>query len=289
MTRSRLAAGGLLAAALAAGTLSDSAPANPPRTLGGYHVLAVDFHIHSFPQTWSTLAPWDTVIEAGHQGLDAIAMVPHDQVWAAKVGHWFAGAAGGAIVLVGEEITTPGYHLLAVGITERVATDLTAARAIDDIHRQGGVAIAAHPYRWSWPAYDAEAMQKLDGSEVVRPETAFSLVFGSELDEFFQRAPLTPIGASDYHGLGLMGHARTFVFAKERTERGILDAVRDGRTIVYGNGRVYGDPGLIELAAHDGTLDRGVPQLPVPGAARLFSRITGVLGLVLAAFVGRRS
>ena len=183
------------------------------------------------------------------------------------------------MVLVGEEITPPDYHLLAVGITDAISGE-RLARTIDEVHRQGGVAIAAHPYEPFWPAYDAEALQKLDGAEVVRPESQQDEARASQLREFFRRAPLTAIGASDSRGLGPMGYSRTYVFARERTEQGVLDAVRDGRTVVYDRGRAYGDPALIEMAAANGTLDRDAPDLPVPGGARLFSRIAAVAGLV---------
>jgi predicted metal-dependent phosphoesterase TrpH len=288
MIATRALAAGLLAVAFVAGGLSDRLPSNPPRMIGGYHILATDFHVHTFPQTWSTLSPWDAVLEAEWQGLDAIAIVPHDQVWASKVGQWFTGLVDGPIVLTGEEITTRGYHMLAVGITDRIATDLSAADAIAEVHRQGGVAIVAHPYRWSWPAFDAPALAQLDGAEVVRPETPHSDQLASELREFFGRGTFAAIGSSDYHGLGLMGYARTLVFARERTAAGVVEAVRAHRTIAYDRGTAYGDAELIKLASQAGGLDPGYPVSPVPGTGRLISRIAGVLGLFAALFAGRR-
>lgn len=289
MTVAQSAAAGLLITAFAAGSLSDRVHGNPPRMLGGYHVIEADFHVHTFPQTWSTLSPWDTVLEARRHGLDAIAMVPHDQVWSSKVGRWFGEwIGGGPIVLTGEEITTPGYHMLAVGITQRVATDLSAADAIAEIHRQGGIAIAAHPYRWSWPAFDTAALKELDAAEVVRPESAQANSWAADLREFFGRGVFAAIGSSDYHGLGTIGYARTIVFARERSAAGVIEAVRARRTIAYDRGTAYGDSALISLAAEIGGLDPGYPTLPVPGQARLISRITGVLGLLLALFAGFR-
>ena len=78
------------------------------------------------------------------QGLDAIAVTGHNEVVDAKVGRWFSRLIGGPIVLVGEEILSePRYHLIAVGISTYVDFHQRAADAIDEIHRQGGVAIAA--------------------------------------------------------------------------------------------------------------------------------------------------
>jgi hypothetical protein len=76
----RLQALGLfaLAAAFAAGTWTDRRARPTVQPIAGYEILAADFHVHSFPFSWSTLSPFDTVIEADRQRLDAIAMTPHN-------------------------------------------------------------------------------------------------------------------------------------------------------------------------------------------------------------------
>jgi len=288
VTAGRLAAGGLIALAVAIGTGADRAPEHSgPRRVAGYEVLAGDFHVHVFPQTWSLLSPFEAVIEAGRQGLDVIAVVPHDRRWPSPVARWFAERFGGPLVLTGEEITTPGYHLLGVGLERSVATNLTAAEAIADVHRQGGVAIAAHPYRLMWPAYDDAAMRTLDATEVVRPEVSRDAAAGAELREFFNRAPLAAIGSSDFHGLGSIGFARTLVFARERTAAAVLQAIRTHQTVVFDGDRAYGDPGLIGLARSAG-LATAYPVLPVPGIWRLVSRTAGVLGLLAMVLLGRK-
>ena len=58
MKRARLASAALLFIGLAAGTLADRPRTQPPLFLAGYRVLAVDFHVHAFPASASTLAPW---------------------------------------------------------------------------------------------------------------------------------------------------------------------------------------------------------------------------------------
>lgn len=287
MSTVRLAAGGLLVVSLGAGTLSDEARPSVAREWNGYHVLVSDFHVHHHPFGWAVLSPWDTVIEAGRQGLDVIAMTPHNQVWTGKTARWFSQAIGGPMVIVGEEITTPRYHLIAVGIADAIPANLPVGRAIDEVHTQGGVAIAAHSYEVYWPTYDADALEKLDGAEVVRPESQYVDNMAVQLREFFGRAQLTAVGASDYHGLGTVGYSRTYVFARSRTEQGVLDAIRDGRTVVYDRARAFGDPAMIAIAAEHGGLPREVPELPVPGAVRVFSRIAALLALTIALLFNR--
>src|SRR5262249_3686435 len=85
VTSPRLAAWGLLVAALAIGAVIDRPAVRAPVSIGGYRVLAADFHTHS--STWSdgALTPFGLVLEAKRQGLDVIAIIGHNEVIDAKV------------------------------------------------------------------------------------------------------------------------------------------------------------------------------------------------------------
>jgi len=272
----------LLALAIAVGTIDDAPYTRPSVTLGGYRVLAVDFHVHPFPLSASTLMPWDLVNEARHQGLDAVAITGHNSARTGWIARALASRYGDPTVLVGEEIHGPAYHMLAIGIEKSIDWRLSAAQAIDEIHRQGGVAIAAHPGAAAWPAFAGEAMRTLDASEIVQPLIFGSERFTRELREFNQLGHFTATGSSDYHGLGPIGICRTYVFARDNTAASILEALRAGRTVVYGPGQIYGDPVLVALASRD-------PRLPDPqprdGWLSVASRVLGLAGLLGAAFL----
>ena len=281
MRTARMASWSLLGIGLLAGTFSDVGHPHAPVTLGQYRVLAVDTHVHTFPLSASTLWPWDLVLEARRQGLDAIAITGHDQVLAGQMGRWFSRLMGGPMVLAGEEIISPDYHLIAVGIESTVSWRLKAAAAIDEVHRQGGIAIAAHPFAEFWPAFDEDAMRKLDGAEIVQPVVYAAGNARREFQEFFARKRLTAIGSSDYHGLGPVGLCRTYVFVRETSEQGILQALREGRTVVYdGVGAVYGDPSLIQLAGPESRLRGPEPTRPESGFLVVVSRTCGLLGMI---------
>src|SRR5207248_4567222 len=110
-----------------------------------------------------------------------------------------------------------------------------------------------------------EAVRKLDGAEVVHPAGLRDEALAAQMRQFLSRARLTAIGDSDYHlgpmspQLGEMGLCRTYVFVREQTEKGILDALREGRTVVYDREHVYGDSAMIHLAA-------GVVRPPTPAS-----------------------
>lgn len=269
----------VLMAAAVAGTRVDAARPAAVRSVDAYQLLAVDFHVHSFPFSWSTLSVFDTVIDAHWHGLDAVVLTPHNHIWVARVGDWFSRAIGGPIVVVGEEITAPGYHLLAAGLHETVPPTLTAADAIAAIHAQGGVAIAAHPFRPAWPSYDTRALGTLDGSEIVRPETLHLENLAAELQAFRGRGRFAAVGATDFHGLGPVGAVRTYVFARERSAQGVIDAVRDRRTMAYDGHRWIGDPALIARAVVAGVAPPSSTVFPRRDVLSTFSRLATVLTL----------
>ena len=295
----------LLILAIAAGTLADRPRPRPRLTIGGYRVLAVDFHTHSSMWSDGALTPWGLVLEAERQGLDAIAITGHNQVRDGKMGRWFSRLVGGQTVLPGEEILSEknAYHLIAAGIHERVSFQQSAARAIDDIHRQGGIAIAAHPLS-NFPGYDDAAMQRLDGAEICHPIIYAVTSAQGELERFAARAPVAAIGSSDFHGLGMLGFCRTYVFIRDASAssgspgassmddtsaQAILDAVRAHRTVVYGrDGQAYGDPALVRLADDDGRLRSAAPPSSRGGWLDWLSRIGGVVGLAGALAFGSR-
>ena len=287
MTRGRVLAGAAVAIAIVLGTISDNATRAVVRVAGTYQVLAVDFHVHPFPQTWSTLSPFETVVEARRHALDAIAITPHNQIWGARVGRWFANLTGGPIVIVGEEITASGFHMLGVGITRAISNTHNASGTIREIHKQGGVAIVAHPYPNTWMSFDAPALEALDAAEVVRPEAMHDERAAGDLRTFFAKGAFAPIGSTDFHGLGEIGTARTYVFAYDRTAASIVDAVRAGRTVVFDRDRVYGNRELVSLLKDREAIVTQPPPWPRTEWMRVLSRFLAVAGLMVALLTGR--
>jgi hypothetical protein len=217
------------------------------------------------------------VLEAERHGLDAIAVTGHNEVADGQLAQRFSGAVGGPIVIAGEEVLAEGsYHMIAAGVRDVVDFRQSAADAIEAVHRQGGVTIAAHPFP-DFVGWNDAAMQRLDGGEICHPNIFASSQGQRDLERFAGRQPIAAIGSSDFHGLGQMGICRTFVFAAEATEQAILDAIRAHRTVVFGlHGKVYGDPQLTQYADR---LRIRIPSSDSRGSAiDWISRSTAVLG-----------
>jgi hypothetical protein len=170
--------------------------------------------------------------------VDVIAITNHNHNLALRIGQRLGLVAEYPIVIPGQEVTTRSFHMVAVGVTAMIDSGLSAREALDAIHAQGGVGIAAHPFAASWRDADVEALRRLDGAEVAHPASRMRPEWGPELREFFQRAravnpDLAPIGSSDFHG-GRVGHYCTHLTVDDVSRDGVLAAIRHGRTVAFG-------------------------------------------------------
>ena len=290
----RLISASFVLIGIIAGTLINRVPTAPPAPRAGYEVVEADLHVHTFFND-GLLSPFALVLQVRHQGIHAVVIANHNQVFAAKLGRWFSQLVGGPTVLVGEEITAPGFHIGAIGINERISWRQSAAEVIDEIHRQGGIAIAAHPNSKHWLAFNEnDAIGKLDGAEIMHPIAFASRERWEQMRDFYRWAnsdgrSLTATGSSDYHWFNSLGSCRTYVFVHSADEHGILEALRDGRTVVYDvEGNTYGKPELIQLLREN----------PIPhnaanhdysgsGAMDIITRVCGWCGLLGLLFFRR--
>jgi predicted metal-dependent phosphoesterase TrpH len=241
----------LLVTGLTVGSVADRPTVRVPRQSGGLQILTADLHVHAFPGD-GVLPAWQLRNEARRRGIDVIAITNHNQSIAASLP---SGAGGGALPLVvpGQEITAPGFHMVAVGVREVVNWRLPAAQAVAAVHAQGGVAIAAHPVRDSWRASADGALAEIDGTEAVHTLGEAHSRGRHQLREFYRRAreqnpTVAPIGSSDFHGMAPLGRCLTYIVVDEVSEQGVLRAIRGGRTVASDNrGALVGDPALVKL------------------------------------------
>jgi predicted metal-dependent phosphoesterase TrpH len=231
--------------AVAVGTATDRVARREIPRADEYYVVSGDFHVHTFFGD-GALAPWEIRREAARRGLDVIAITNHNHRVAARIGARLSGP--GPLLIPGQEITAPLFHVIGVGLTETVDWRLTASDAVRAVHDQGGIAIAAHPVPASWRA-EADADAVLDGAEAasLTPNTRSA----DQLQAFYRRvrarnADVAPIGSSDFHFHQPLGRCRTYAFASEPTRPAILDAIRAGRTVaVDPAGGLTGDAPLV--------------------------------------------
>jgi predicted metal-dependent phosphoesterase TrpH len=106
-----------------------------------------DLHVHT---VWSDGAQRpEVIVEAAHdRQVDVVAITDHDEIRGAlRARDWAREHPElGVDVVVGEEISTLNGHLLGLFLEECVPPGLSALDTISEIHAQGGLAVAAHPF-----------------------------------------------------------------------------------------------------------------------------------------------
>jgi predicted metal-dependent phosphoesterase TrpH len=280
---------------LLGGTLVDCTrdATSAPAARGGYLVFETDLHVHTRFSD-GVLSPFEVVLTAERQGLHALAVTEHNMAFPAKLAAWLSHRIGGPTVIVGEEVTSRGYHLLALGIRERVAPYADVREAVRAVHAQGGVAIAAHPvarYHAVFSGVD------LDGAEVVHP-VAFGGAVGAEFRwedmlTFYQAQAhpgFAAVGASDYHFFRLLGVCRTYVFAHDASEASLIDALRAGRSVTIApDGRRFGNAVLIDALDREPLPPRRSTVGYAPeGALDRVARFTAWLGMLALVLIRLR-
>ncbi|MBX3225922.1 MAG: hypothetical protein KIT84_29900 [Labilithrix sp.] len=286
---------GLFVAGLAGGVVYDPTPERPEIHRGGYRVLEADFHVHTTLSDGS-LTPLGVVRQAERRGVDVIAITEHNTAIPGAIGRAWARWRGGStpIVLQGEEVTSKRFHLIAVGIHETVSPSQPLDAVIAEIHLQRGIAIAAHPVKRYWSAYEP-VRGALDGSELMHP-LAFAGGLGwrwEDLRAFYERdqETLMPIGSSDYHWGSVLGLCRTYVFVDGApTEERVMEALFARRTVVVDReGRAYGAPALTALVTAEPIPPRAADyRYRGEGTGDRVLRAAGFAGLVGLVCITRR-
>ena len=91
------------------------------------------------------------------EGIGCIAITDHNEFKAFDV----MKDNGRVIVIPAEEVTSDEGHIIGLGIDRQIPKGLSIQATIDAIHEAGGIAVAAHPYRW-WSGIGPKNTQKYD-------------------------------------------------------------------------------------------------------------------------------
>ena len=178
-----------------------------------------DLHIHSLASDGISSVAEILDHAERRAGLDVIAITDHERVDAAQAAKAMATARGMRVqVIVGEEISTRGGHLLGLFLRERIPPWRSLKWSVARVHEQGGIAIVAHPLVPYPLCASAGAIRRLmdepdpiyhpDGIEAFNPTTA-GMRWQRRVPVFAAEVALATLGNSDAHRAQDVGHALT--------------------------------------------------------------------------------
>ena len=174
-------------------------------------------HVHTTASD-GTASPREVLsFVAEHTDLSVIAICDHNTNEGALEAAVYAHEYGVELV-VGQEVESSQGHILGLWTPHLIAPGMSAEETVAEIHAQGGLAIAAHPYAPKWwhkhglcrgetAVYDAVAF---DGVEVANSTPLlFAANFRARSYWRANRDRLAATGGSDAHMLSVIGTSRT--------------------------------------------------------------------------------
>jgi len=179
-----------------------------------------DLHIHT--RVSDGLATIEQLLEYVERetDLDVVAVTDHEDAAGGLRARELAAKRGLRFdVVVGAEITTLHGHLLGLFIEETPKSFRSVERTLEDIHRQGGLAVIPHPMSWLTRSISERTIDRVtardeagvvfDGIERANPSPAGRLTAAraTRLNRGRWRLPET--GGSDAHHLGHVGSGWT--------------------------------------------------------------------------------
>lgn len=171
--------------------------------------MLAELHCHSIYSTGTKILsegadyPKDIIKQAKRLGIGVLAITDHDNMEAFPKAKPYAKKAG-ITLIPAAEITTHDGHMLALGISEPIKPKLSVEESIYQVHKQGGLTIAAHPfehrrYGMGEKAAKCDAIEIFNALCLDRTPNLHSSAFAKKLGK-----PMT--AGSDAHWIKMMGH-----------------------------------------------------------------------------------
>ena len=202
-----------------------------------------DLHVHTVASDGVSAIDEILAFVMDHTQLDVIGIADHERVDAAHAAQAMARARDLPIeIVVGEEVSTRGGHLLALFLSERVPPFRSLRESIGIVHEQGGIAIPAHPLfpypmcaqGWMLRRLIASPDPRVrpDALEAFNP-TTFGRPVHRRVVAFAAEHGLPTVGNSDAHEATSVGRGWTTFPGK--TAEDVRAAILEGRTGWHGS------------------------------------------------------
>jgi len=164
--------------------------------------MILDLHTHTSRYSPCSRISLEELIMAERTRVDGIAITDHDHLMSGDEAERLTRRYG-FLILPGVEISADWIyaHILAFGIEKEIKPDLGVEETIAKVHEQGGVAIAAHPFRYTDKL--GKEWGEIDGIETLNPNC--SPIQNMKAAEVALERKLPQIGCSDVHSPSMVG------------------------------------------------------------------------------------
>lgn len=202
-----------------------------PRRPHSYDFCMMKFDLHMHTSRYSpdsVIDPFELVRRAVEIGLDGIVITEHDRLWPEHELEVLRASAPNLIVLGGVEVSARDGDVLCYGVSDlsKLRRGTPWGELCREVRRQGGVAVAAHPYRWN---QDFDTLLTRE-----KPEIAGLEMMSNNMTEdlrvkaarFACKNPdLATLGNSDAHEIDVVGCCYTEFAAPIKSTSDLVSAI----------------------------------------------------------------
>ena len=193
-------------------------------------VLRLDLHVHSDRSSDGRSSLPELISAAKMRGLDGFALADHDLLSQGMEQEDF-------VIIPACECSTTEGHIVGLFLSElphclksQTGRLPTAEEAIDEIRRQGGISIWAHPYE-RHSAINEEAAMLADFIETANARANFkNNKANAQAADLARRLGKSTTGGSDGHHANEVGNAYTELICKGRSLDDIRQVLSEANT-----------------------------------------------------------
>lgn len=188
--------------------------------------MRFDLHVHTAISPCSDLHIDDILRHSKARGLDGVCITDHNSM--EINGYLKEGVQeDGLCVLFGMEYDTPDGDFLIFGPFEDIPAGLPSAQLLRFVERNGGAAVAAHPFRSGRSVREdvvsgglCRIVESINGRNAKRENES--------VDSWRQRFVLSECGGSDAHSLHELGKVVTCFDAPVTSREDLIRALGSG-------------------------------------------------------------
>ncbi len=186
--------------------------------------MIFDMHVHTSLSPCSEMDVDEAVMCAKERGLDGICITDHDTM---DIRHTISEGLqeNGICVIFGMEYSTSQGDFLVFGPLEGLARDLPAHKLLQTVENNGGIAVAAHPFRRNRPVNEQIIQEGLCGA-IESFNGRNTLTENLAAERWRQCYNLIECGGSDAHTINEVGAFATRFFVPIQTRSDLITALK---------------------------------------------------------------
>jgi predicted metal-dependent phosphoesterase TrpH len=194
--------------------------------------MKVDFHIHTNFSYDGMSSPEEVIDAAIDSGLDCICITDHNQTEGAIRAMKYAFDKN-ILVIPGIEILSLVGDILGIGVKKIIPDFLLPSRTIEEIHKQGGIAVIPHPFEFvNGLKHRKKVLLSADAMEVFN--ASMPAFINKKASVFSVKYNTAFTAGSDSHKAKYVGRAYLDIPGENLSEKEILEHVKKRSGLIQG-------------------------------------------------------